>query len=613
MKFPSIQTLVDSALHTIRRFPLTVLFLLIGCFYAVRVIHLPYDSANDHFSQAKIIYCAYLGMLLALGTSLYSERKSLLPRMKGLFAVFTIILTTVYYFALPDHYNRFHYRQYILYVTGLHLLISFVPFIVKNEVNGFWQYNKTLFLRFLGSVLYSSVIYIGLSLAMLAIEKLFSVNISSKWYEDLWVLVIGIFNSLFFFAGIPAGFENLETKTDYPKSLKIFTQYVLLPLIVVYLVILYAYMLKIIATGQWPYGWVSYLILAFAIAGILSILLIHPIRYEAQNKWILLFSRFFYFAICPLIIMLFLAIERRIHEYGITEERYYVFILACWLAGITVYFLLSKTRNIKVIPVSLCIIVFAISFGPWSAFSVSFRSQSDRLTKFMQSNNMLNEHHQFIPATGKLHKGDATQIRSIIQYLVDAEGYQSLQPWFSQNLDNVVTNKNDRYSYNSYSQTTDILAWLKISAFEPDDIVNYENRFGIGLSEKSNVISLSGYEYMIEHFQVNEIYGDSADVTGNYKLGKLPIEVFYNRKSGSFTIKEGTDTPVTLDVLEFTKSVKNNSADVELPQDGLTINAENSILSVKFLFKDIRATTKNDSVKIIELETDILLHIKKPL
>jgi hypothetical protein len=36
-------------------------------------------------------------------------------------------------------------------------------------------------------------------------------------------------------------------------------------------------------------------------------------------------------------------------------------------------------------------------------------------------------------------------------------------------------------------------------------------------------------------------------------------------------------------------------------------------LSVKFLFKDIRATTKNDSVKIIELETDILLHIKKPL
>ena len=427
MKFPSIHTLVQTTQATCRRFPLTILFTLIGCYYSIRLSHATflYDTVDTHYYYNNVIWAAWLGMLLSLIVAVYSERNHVTVKIKWFAGIITILLVAFFYLSLPDHFSEARLKQYILFMTGLHLAVAFIPYTTRNEVKGFWQYNKTLFLRFLAAVLYASVLYIGLSIALLAVEKLFSVDIKYKWYLDLWICIAEGFSTIFFLAGFPSDYEKLETSQDYPKGLKIFTQYVLLPIITVYLLILYAYMFKIIGTRQWPYGWVSYLVLAFAIAGILSLLLIHPIRYEASNKWILAFSRFYYIAICPLIILLFLAIERRISDYGITEERYIVLGLTCWLAFITIYFLFSKNKNIKTIPVSLCLIAFLISFGPWGAFSVSLRSQTSRLKQFLGSNNMLSENQKIIPAKAKLHKDDAGQISSIVEYLVNAHGYRN--------------------------------------------------------------------------------------------------------------------------------------------------------------------------------------------
>jgi hypothetical protein len=65
-----------------------------------------------------------------------------------------------------------------------------------------------------------------------------------------------------FLAGFPRDFSNPATISDYPQGLKIMTQYVLLPLVTLYLLILYAYLAKVIFTAHWPSGWVAYLVLA---------------------------------------------------------------------------------------------------------------------------------------------------------------------------------------------------------------------------------------------------------------------------------------------------------------------------------------------------------------
>jgi hypothetical protein len=114
-------------------------------------------------------------------------------------------------------------------------------------------------------------------LRWLLYKQLFQVDIKDKYYFDLFIIISGIFNTWFFLSGVPENLPSLEDETSYPKGLKIFTIYVLLPLVCIYLVILYAYAGKILITTQWPVGWVAYLVIAFSIFGILSFLLIYPL------------------------------------------------------------------------------------------------------------------------------------------------------------------------------------------------------------------------------------------------------------------------------------------------------------------------------------------------
>jgi hypothetical protein len=57
---------------------------------------------------------------------------------------------------------------------------------------------------------------------------------------------------------------------------------------------------------------VSELILALAVAGILALLLIHPLRQSPENTWMRTFVRWFYRALLPLLGLLAVAIGTRI-------------------------------------------------------------------------------------------------------------------------------------------------------------------------------------------------------------------------------------------------------------------------------------------------------------
>lgn len=253
-------------------------------------------------------------------------------------------------------------------------------------MNEFWGYNKTLFLNFLISALYSAVLFFGLSIALLSIDNLLGFDIKDVRYLQLWFILVGIFNTFFFLARVPKIGEFEPSVTEYPKALKVFVQYVLIPIVTIYILILYSYLVKIIVQWELPTGWVANLVLSFSIAGIFSLLLLHPIKDEAKNNWIRLYSKLYYIGLVPLVVLLFISIGTRISEYGVTINRFYVATLAVWLAGVVLYFILSKSKNIKVIPISLALIALGITFGPLSTFSVSERSQLGRITETLKKN-----------------------------------------------------------------------------------------------------------------------------------------------------------------------------------------------------------------------------------
>lgn len=551
MKFPSLKTLVSSSENTIQRFPFEFLFAVIGTTAAILHTETAYESYINKNWLIRIILSANLGLLLSLATTLFTESKGIISTTKLTYKTIAFLLAIAFIFILDPRERPFDYYRFFLLSLSFHLLVSFAAYTHKDHIQGFWQFNKTLFLRFLASVLYSGVLFIGLSAAIAAANYLFNLKIDWHTYTNLGYIIAGIFNTLFFLTGIPLDTKALDNDASYPKSLKVFTQYVLIPLASIYLLILLAYEIKILIQWNLPKGVVSNLILGYAVYGILSILLVYPIKEQEDNKWIKSYARSFYFLMLPLLVLLFLAMGKRISDYGITEDRYFLLLLGCWLLFITLYFLFSKKQNIKLIPVSLCVLTLLSVYGPQSAFSVSTYSQRNILISIFKKYNAFKD-GKFVPVPAQINKTDANNAVEKLRYLVEKKGLLQLQPYINKDLsfvkDSLAVDKTP-YGYNNAFEETE---WLKkhlsLSGFSgnryqdiPEPLLNYAFA-----TIYNNVIDIAGYDYALPKTQSHS-YNTKAQLKGmlieessNEKSMQYVLSI--NREKVLFNMKGFTDS-----------------------------------------------------------------------
>jgi hypothetical protein len=264
------------------------------------------------------------------------------------------------------------------------------------------------------------------------------VEVDGDTYWRLWCVVAFLFNTWFFLGGVPQDLTALEEWTDYPPALKVLSQYILSPLVTLYLAILTLYLGRILITRVWPSGWIGYLVSSVATAGILSLLLLYPVEEQEENRWVRRYARWFYVGLVPSIAMLLLAIWKRIDQYGVTELRYFLVVLSAWLAGIAVYYIATRSRNIKLIPASLGIIAVLTFAGPWGAYAVSRRSQTNRLEALLVRNELLVD-GRVRQAPGEVPFDDRKEISAIVRYLAETHGTTSIDPWFDGRLAEIDT------------------------------------------------------------------------------------------------------------------------------------------------------------------------------
>lgn len=434
MKLPSIRQALEDGWTTLRRFPFVLCIAALGTVAALILV--------DHEGPAQptllfnILLACILGIPLLISLTLLAEKRRLgKPASLGI-QVAGVLLLFGYAATVPTDLTNaplITLFRFFALATALHLFAAIAPFITGGEENGFWHYNKTLFLRVLTAGLYSLVLYLGLVIALVALENLFGVDVPEKRYPELFIFIVGLFSTWFFLAGIPEDLSQLNTLTEYPKGLKIFAQYILFPLVLIYLVILYAYLAKILIEWDWPQGWVSKLILGFSGTGMFSLLLLHPVVGRTENLWVARAARWFYILLIPLVVMLFLAVWRRVSEYGMTEGRYIALGLGIWLVFLIAYFTVSKAKSIKIIPSSLCALTFIVSFGPWGMFSVAEKSQIGRLENILAQTGILSE-GKVRAAHGEVPAQDTKQISAILSYLHEHHGLEGIQGWFDQSL-----------------------------------------------------------------------------------------------------------------------------------------------------------------------------------
>jgi hypothetical protein len=222
---------------------------------------------------------------------------------------------------------------------------------------------------------------VGLAIALAALDKLFGLHVPGETYLRLWFVLAFVANTWIFLAGVPADLTALAEDREYPKALKIFTQYILTPLVAVYLLILLAYLVKILITGEWPSGWIGYLVTSVAVAGILGFLLVHPLRDDPEEGWIRTYRRWVFIALIPAAAMLLVAFYKRIEPYGLTELRYLGAVLGVWLFLTSLLFAVRRDQGIRIIPLTLASVLLATLYGPLGATPRAVASQAARLSR----------------------------------------------------------------------------------------------------------------------------------------------------------------------------------------------------------------------------------------
>ena len=380
MRFPSIATLVEHAASVLRRFPWT---LAAGAVAAVAAIIASGGGADERWT--RIAFVAALGLPLTLSLALLGETRGWAPGRRTLVLAGGVAALVAFFFGWRGFDVPYEAIRYLLLSAALHLSVAFLPFLGVPDSLAFWQYNRRLFLGFLRAVVFSGVLFVGLAIALGALDKLFGVHVPGETYLRIWLIVAFVVNTWIFLAAVPGALPALGHETEYPRGLKVFAQYVLTPLAFTYLVILLAYLIKIVAGGEWPSGWIGWLVASVSVTGLLGFLLVHPLRAEPNEGWIRIYARWLFVGLVPAALMLLVAFWKRIVPYGLTEPRVLGLVLGVWLLGIALLFTARGGASIRLIPVTLAALLLLTLYGPLSLTSVSVASQARRLARLLQA------------------------------------------------------------------------------------------------------------------------------------------------------------------------------------------------------------------------------------
>ena len=586
MSLFSLSEITGKAQSALKRFPITLVWAICGTIFCIVVVDNP--SSNLFDDHSDVFLTLVLGISWLIGVQFLLEQTAN-PKKWLWGKALVLLLLFGFYWYLPNTFRIDNEPEFLLrfflYVIAGHLFVLFAPFLFKWNKEAYWNYLKSMAIAIGRSGFFSGVLFLGLVLALVAIDALFDIRIDGKRYGQLFIFCLGIVNTWIYLSDFPKNIQQNITIT-FNKALEVFVKYILIPLVLLYLIILYAYGFKILFEWELPKGWVSYLVTALAALGFGVQVIINPVQKSMKSWTIRVFHPFFYIMLLPLVALLFVAIFRRVSDYGVTENRYFVIVLAFWILGMSLYLLFAKNRRLIVLPISLFLLALGTSFGYWSALNVSMRSQLGQFEKVLQTVKA-NENL----ATVEQHE----QLRSILDYMYDRHSLSKLDPITKIEMEETFIDTTDGklYGYRWFN-TQRVMDSLQIS-ISPDDM-RYNSAYGKSYNYYAN-------EYHNEEGFPIKAFDYFAPISLNQydeksiRLGTIIAWYDKNRYALSFTDGQDNSEVFVLPLREkLLELAKYNSILPEEAMSELTLDFENERILGKLIFTDLGYNIKKDSI-----------------
>jgi hypothetical protein len=429
---PSLRAYLDDARGAVRQAPVEVaLGLLVAVAYSVQVRG---PSSVAWHDWLRIAGLAALAFPLVLGFTVLHARGVIAGALRWGGSAAALAGAALLMARFDPARGADAWRFWLL-LTGFCFVLLLVPALPRgpdpDRRARVWSFGFRLMRRLAGVLGYAALLHLALAGAVAAIVALFDLSSPRHLYHDLVSLVYFVVAPWVFAGGIGRLAAPYDPVEALSPLLDIAVRYLLLPVLAIYVVILYAYTAKVLATGQVPANLVSPLVLGAGVAGLLAALLAEPMHADPARRGTSRAYRWFPAILLPLVPLAAVAVFQRIGQYGWTEFRY---TRAALLAAVAALAVMGTVRLVRRRPPlqTATLGAFAAVFvlaavGPLSAPEVSRRDQTARLWSSLRAAGLGDE-----GARGRLGAGggaaaglDSAALARIVEparYLVGARG-----------------------------------------------------------------------------------------------------------------------------------------------------------------------------------------------
>ena len=488
--FQQTKTQIKSAIST---HPIEI-FMIAA--FALGIWFVDMNSGKDHLA-----YWLFEPMLFAF---IYLSRPYSWYRFSWivpLIAVFTI-------WQVNDNADFYGYSPKFWGAQFIVLLILFgFPFVRNNQA---FTYRNFTTLYYITSSIAGWGLVSGLVAAILAsISTLFNIDFS-EWFQKHLYSSITAFCLPLFFLVFQQRQENTEMTLN--RSFDILVNFILAPALMIFTALLYAYVGKIILAGALPKGMVSNIALPYLVGG-LGVYALRSISVKAN--WNGFFKFFPYLSIIP-IVLLWLAIDRRISAYAWTEQRIYLVALASAITIAYTILIIPKIRQYRLISIVVMIAIFAMTWVV-NLKEIAYQSQTERFEHLLTKLNLSD-------GQGKIR--DDVDFLSRLENMPEHE----LQDW--NELDDVsdylVAHHFYSGSYNGLNYEEKQKAFVQKYGEKANALISldvYEHSFRINDSE---IMALQNSPVREAEFEWSSI-----DLTPYKKWIHVPVYQFYRADDNS--------------------------------------------------------------------------------
>ena len=613
-----IKQILPDMKRGIERFPLTIFCGIIVFLLSFYVLETSGTNNNRFIEEVlKFIFLMILCIPLTAALELIREKyfsgknKWIIRALNAMITLVFIVFYRFYYLYEVGKELFFDNSEKLL-ATGIIFFLFFLlaPIIRKKDEEE--KYFQSVIVDKAVTVLFSVVLFLGLTVVFLTVDGLSLIKLEGKIYVETWLFVVFVFAMIFFASKLKKVDENLE-EYEIHKVFKFLIYFIVIPLITIYTGILYIYFGKMLITRSWPQGLVSHLILWYTIFSLFIMIMVTPMT--KKDPVAKVFKKYFPFASIPLLALSIVSISKRISQYGVTELRYFIVLLGIWL----IFCMVSSIfrARLSVILISLIAVVYISIFSPINNRRITIMSQNKRLERILIKHGLLKD-GKLVQNSG-LSENKKYEVTDVLNYILGIrdkkEGIENVKPFGKSdgkpytNIDEFKKAVGIDHSWYQYgSGTDDYYAVFTINEKQQNDSYNA-------------VEEVNGYEYLVSNINSYNFENDlPREFSGKYpvKISEKNISVYNgNIENGKEIIKiEISEILKTIldkpEIQEKINKPKEEIKDSVVPENVLEFTGENEKIKYRIKMTQISVRGNDDrKAEIMDYHYSFYYSMKK--